>query len=115
MQPGELRKAGEMIVALKAEPGLRDWRDALARSLGVPLAEIESYASGERRVPKELGQHIGKILEELGRRMSEPHRLLQQVQRRNQTEGSDRTSEERQHGPLTPPEAEGPQRDDEEP
>lgn len=107
MQPDELRKAGEAIAALEAEPGLRDWRDALARSLDVPLADIESYAKGERRVPKELGQQVSKILEELGRRMSEPDRLLPQIQRRNQTVGSDRSSEERQHGPLTPPEAEG--------
>ena len=73
----------------------------------MPLEEIESYARGERRPPKELGQRVGVILEELGRRMSEPGRLTQHVQRRNETDGSNRSSEERQHGPLTPAEAEG--------
>ena len=78
----------------------------------MPLAEIESYARGERQPPKELGQRVGVLLGELGRRMSEPGRLAQQIQRRNQTDGSDRSSEERQHGPLTPPEAKGGGRED---
>lgn len=106
MQPDEFRKAGETIVALESGPGLRDWRDALARSLDLSSPEIESYASGERAVPKELGQRVGKLLEELGRRMSEPGRFTAQIQRRNDAGGSERTGEERQHGPLTPAEAE---------
>jgi hypothetical protein len=106
MQPDEFRKAGETIAALEVEPGLRDWRAALACALEMPLSEVESYASGERRVPKELGQRMGKLLEELGRHMSEPGRLAAQIRRRNDADRSHRSSEERQHGPLTPPEAE---------
>lgn len=105
MQPDELRQAGETAAALAPDPSLRDWREALARGLDVPLAEIERYARGEPPVPAELGQRIARLLQALGRRMSEPGRLLGQAQRRNETGASDRSDEERQHGPLSPAEA----------
>ena len=106
MRPEELRTAGETIVALRADPQLRDWREGLAQGLGVPRAEIESYASGDRPLPPELGRRIGRLLEELGRNMSTPGRLTGEIQRRNNVSGSDRSDEERQHGPLSPAEAE---------
>lgn len=104
MQPAELRSAGETIAALEPDPNVHDWREALARGLNAPLAEIESYARGERPVPAELGQRIAQLLQELGRRMSEPGRLMEHARRRNETTGSDRSAEERQQGPLSPAE-----------
>jgi hypothetical protein len=108
MQPDAFRRAGEAMAALDGAAGARDWPQALARHLGLPLADIESYARGERRIPKEVGQRAGQVLEELGRRMSEPGRLLGQIAERNAPTGSSRSGEERQHGPQSPPEADGP-------
>lgn len=104
MKPEEIRTAGETVVALSPDPDLRDWRDALAQGLGVPRAEIESYASGERRLPPELGQRIGKLLQELGRRMSEPGRLAGRVRRRNENRNPASVDD---GGPVPPVEAEG--------
>ncbi len=73
MTPHQLRIAGETIVSLSG-PLPRDWRDALAESLGVPRAEIDGYA-GAARMPRELDGRITAVLQKLGREMCEPGRL----------------------------------------
>lgn len=105
MQPTAWRAGGEALAALAADPNLRDWRAALAHFLDLPMAQVQRYAEGTEPIPGATGERLSAALQQLGRRMSEPGRLADQVQRRNEVGDSDRSSEERQHGPLSPPEA----------